>query len=155
MNIFLIGILLFLGGLTGLALTLFLAYYFPANMVRSAMTAGAISAGSLATRIPKKKKVFSYLFKQIFYRKSWANRLSTGRIKIARAKASIKEVGVVRSAGMGARVLVVAGWGALKSFTKALLLPYAIAAGVSASAMVIGGFCMLIAAALWVFSALV
>ena len=151
MSLFLIGVLIFLGGLGGLALTGFLAYFFTANVMRSAVAAGTVSAGSLAAQIPEKKKVVSYLFKQVFYWKSWVGRVASVRLVASNARGMVREIGVRRASWRGVRYVSVVGWGAFRRFLKALVLPYAIAGGLSVVAMFVGGLCMLIAFGIWVF----
>ena len=153
MNVFLIGSLVFSCGLVGLTVTLCLAYFFSAHVVRTAMTAGATAtASSIAANVPEKKKVFSYLFKQVFYWKSWTARFSAARQFASATTSSIKEIGFWRTTWKGCKHLAVASWNALKSFTKALILPYAIAFGVSCSAMALGSFLMVIGTGIWAFS---
>lgn len=114
------------------------------------MAAGTVSAGSLAAQIPEKKKVVTYLFKQVFYWKSWANRMQGVQLVASNARASVKEIGVRRASWRGMKYLSTAGWGVLRRFLKALVLPYAIAAGLSVVAMVVGGLCVVIAFGIWV-----
>lgn|GEM_PF-4764727 len=150
MSFFIIGLTLFLVGLLGLALTAFLAYYFPANMVRSTMAAGAISVGSIASQVPEKKKIFSYFFKQVFYWRRWSDRLNNARLTAFQTTSRVRELGLWNATKKGAQYLAVSGWNFLIRFVKALLLPYAIAAGISIIMIISGGFCMMIGFGLWV-----
>ena len=154
MSLFFTGLLLFLAGLSGLALTAFLAYYFPANMVRSTITTGAISMGSLATQIPEKKKIVSYLFKQVFYWRRWHNRLSNARLVASRATMRVKEAGLWNTTKKGVRKLAVSGWIFFIGFIKNLLLPYAIAAGIAVIMIFSGGLCIMIAFGVWILTSM-
>ena len=151
MSLFLTGLLLFLVGLSGLVLTAFLAYYFPANMVRSTIATGAISVGSLATQVPEKKKVVSYLFKQVFYWRRWHERVSNARLIASRTTIRVKETGLWNTTKKGLRHLTVSSWRFFIGFIKALLLPYAIAAGISVTLIISGATCLMIAFGIWVF----
>ena len=113
---------MFIIGLGGFSLTLLLVYYLPANLVRSAAATGAVTVGSLATQVPKKKTVLVYLFKQLFYWKSWSGRFNNARVLASNATSSVKEIGFWRTTGRGIRYLGVAGWTTLKGFIKSLLI---------------------------------
>ena len=152
MSLFLIGLILILIGCSGLVLTAFLAYYFPANMVRSTIATGALSMGSLATQIPEKKKIVSYLFKQVFYWRRWSDRVHSARLLASKATSRIKENGFWRTTMKGTRSIAISGWGFFIGFIRALLLPYAIAAGISVTMIIFGGTCLTIALLVWVFT---
>ncbi|MBX2818402.1 MAG: hypothetical protein KTR29_01935, partial [Rhodothermaceae bacterium] len=110
-----------------------------------------ISMGSLASQVPEKKKIFSFLFKQVFYWRRWSDRVSNARQLASRTTSRVKEIGLWNTTRKAVRYLTVSIWNVVVSFVKTLLLPYAIAAGISITLIISGGFCMMIAFVIGVF----